>query len=269
MLEELANHEDEAKRAEYQLFWNEFGQVLKEGIGEDASNLERLSKLLRFASTQNETDIQNVSLADYLGRMKEGQDKIYYVTAETYLAAKNSPHLEIFKKKGIEVLLLTDRVDEWMLSFLSEFNEKQLVSVAKGDLDLGTLEDEKEKEEQQQVEKEFADLITRMKTSLVDKAKDVRITFRLTDSPSCLVADENELSGNLLRMLKAAGQQAPDTKPILEINPHHPLVKRMESDAVHFDDLTHLIFDQALLAEGGHIADPASFVRRMNSLLLK
>ena len=165
--------------------------------------------------------------------------------------------------------MLTDRVDEWMLSFLSEFNEKQLVSVAKGDLDLGTLEDEKEKEEQQQVEKEFADLITRMKTSLVDKAKDVRITFRLTDSPSCLVADENELSGNLLRMLKAAGQQAPDTKPILEINPHHPLVKRMESDAVHFDDLTHLIFDQALLAEGGHIADPASFVRRMNSLLLK
>ena len=269
MLEELANHEDEAKRADYQIFWNEFGQVLKEGVGEDSANMERLSKLLRFASTHNDSDIQNVSLAEYVGRMKEGQDKIYYVTAETYLAAKNSPHLEIFKKKGIEVLLLTDRVDEWMLSFLSEFNEKPLVSVAKGGLDLGSLEDEKEKEEQQQVEKQFADLIEKMKVTLGDKAKDVRVTFRLTDSPSCLVADENELSGNLMRMLKAAGQAAPETKPILEINPHHPIVQKLELNEAHFDDWTHLIFDQALLAEGGHVADPASFVRRMNLLLLK
>ena len=269
MLEELANHEDEAKRDEYQLFWNEFGQVLKEGIGEDSVNLEKLSKLLRFASTHNDSDVQNVSLADYLSRMKEGQDKIYYVTAETFLAAKNSPHLEIFKKKGIEVLLLTDRVDEWMLSFLTEFNEKSLVSVAKGGLDLGSLEDEKEKEEQKEVEKQFADLLEKMKTTLADKAKDVRVTFRLTDSPACLVADENELSGNLMRMLKAAGQAAPETKPILEINPHHPLFKKMEGDSEQFEDWSHLIFDQALLAEGGHIADPATFVRRMNQMLIK
>jgi molecular chaperone HtpG len=269
MLEELANHDDEAKRGEYQLFWNEFGQVLKEGIGEDSVNLEKLSKLLRFASTHNESEVQNVSLADYLSRMKEGQDKIYYVTAETYLAAKNSPHLEIFKKKGIEVLLLTDRVDEWMLSFLTDFNEKPLVSVAKGGLDLGSLEDEKEKEEQKEVEKQFSDLLEKMKTTLVDKAKDVRVTFRLTDSPACLVADENELSGNLMRMLKAAGQAAPETKPILEINPNHPLIKKIEGDTEQFDDWTHLIFDQALLAEGGHIADPASFVRRMNHMLIK
>jgi len=269
MLEELANHEDEVKRDEYQLFWNEFGQVLKEGIGEDSVNLEKLSKLLRFASTQNESELQNVSLADYLSRMKEGQDKIYYVTAETYLAAKNSPHLEIFKKKGIEVLLLIDRVDEWMLSFLTEFNEKSLVSVAKGGLDLGSLEDEKEKEEQKEVEKQFAELLEKMKTTLVDKAKDVRVTFRLTDSPACLVADENELSGNLMRMLKAAGQAAPETKPILEINPNHPLFKKMEGDIEQFEDWSHLIFDQALLAEGGHMADPASFVRRMNQMLMK
>ncbi len=269
MLEELANHKDEAKRTEYQLFWNEFGQVLKEGIGEDSVNLEKISKLLRFASTHNDSEVQNVSLADYLSRMKDGQDKIYYVTAETYLAAKNSPHLEIFKKKGIEVLLLTDRVDEWMLSFLTQFNEKLLVSVAKGGLDLGSLEDEKEKEEQKEVEKQFADLLEKMKAALIDKAKDVRVTFRLTDSPACLVADENELSGNLMRMLKAAGQAAPETKPILEINPNHLLIKKIESDMQHFDDWTHLIFDQALLAEGGHIADPASFVRRMNQMLLK
>jgi molecular chaperone HtpG len=269
MLEELANHEEQSKRDDYQLFWNEFGQVLKEGTGEDSSNLERLSKLLRFASTNNDSDVQNVSLADYVGRMKDGQDKIYYVTAETYLAAKNSPHLEIFKKKGIEVLLLTDRVDEWMLSFLTEFNEKSLVSVAKGGLDLGELEDEQEKEEKKEVEKQFSELIERMKKALLDKAKDVRVTFRLTDSPACLVADENELSGNLMRMLKAAGQNAPETKPILEINPNHPLIKKIEGDTEQFDDWSHLIFDQALLAEGGHIADPATFVRRMNQMLIK
>ncbi len=269
MLEELANHEEEAKQNDYQLFWNEFGQVLKEGIGEDSANIEKLSKLLRFASTHTDSDIQNVSLANYISRMKDGQDKIYYVTAETYLAAKNSPHLEIFKKKGIEVLLLTDRVDEWMLSFLTEFEGKALVSVAKGGLDLGELADAKEKEEQKEVEKQFTDLLEKMKKVLVDKAKDVRVTFRLTDSPACLIADENELSGNLLRMLKAAGQQAPDTKPILEINPEHPLLKKIQQDEQHFEDWTHLVFDQALLAEGGHIADPASFVRRMNQMLLQ
>jgi molecular chaperone HtpG len=269
MLEELANHEEEAKQNDYQLFWNEFGQVLKEGVGEDSANIEKISKLLRFASTHADSDIQNVSFANYISRMKDGQDKIYYVTAETYLAAKNSPHLEIFKKKGIEVLLLTDRVDEWMLSFLTEFEGKTLVSVAKGGLDLGELADEKEKEEQKEVEKQFSDLLEKMKKVLVDKAKDVRVTFRLTDSPACLIADENELSGNLLRMLKAAGQQAPDTKPILEINPEHPLLKKIQQDEQHFDDWTHLVFDQALLAEGGHIADPASFVRRMNQMLLQ
>jgi molecular chaperone HtpG len=269
MLEELANHEDETKRGEYQLFWSEFGQVLKEGIGEDTINLEKLSKLLRFASTHQDSDVQNVSLAQYIERMKEGQDKIYYVTAETYLAAKNSPHLEIFKKKGIEVLLLTDRVDEWMLSFLTEFNEKTLISVAKGGLDLGSLEDEKEKQEHQEVEKQYADLIERMKLALSGKAKDVRVTFRLTDSPACLVADENELSSNLMRMLKAAGQAAPETQPILEINPSHPLIQKIEGDRDHFEDWVHLIFDQALLAEGGHVVDPASFVRRMNHMFLK
>lgn len=269
MLDELANNEDETKRNDYQLFWNEFGQVLKEGVGEDSANMEKISKLLRFASTHADSDIQNVSLANYILRMKDGQEKIYYVTAETYLAAKNSPHLEIFKKKGIEVLLLTDRVDEWMLSFLTEYEGKSLLSVAKGGLDLGELADAKEKEEQKEVEKQFTELLDKMKTVLVDKAKDVRVTFRLTDSPACLVSDENELSGNLLRMLKAAGQEAPDTKPILEINPEHPIVKKLQSDQLHFDDWTHLVFDQALLAEGGHIADPASFVRRMNQMLLQ
>jgi molecular chaperone HtpG len=268
MLEELANNEDETRRSEYQSFWNEFGQVLKEGLGEDTGNLERLSKLLRFATTQSGTDEQSTSLADYVSRMKEGQDKIYYVTAETFLAAKNSPHLEIFKKKGIEVLLLTDRVDEWMMSFLTEFEGKNLVSVAKGGLDLGGLEDEKEKETQKEVEKQFSELIEKMKAVLIDKAKDVRVTFRLTDSPACLVADEHELSGNLLRMLKAAGQQAPDTKPILEINPEHALVKKIQADPNHFEDWVHILFDQALLAEGGHMVDPASFVRRMNQMLL-
>ena len=268
MLEELANNEDETKRNDYQLFWNEFGQVLKEGVGEDTANMEKISKLLRLASTHADSDIQNVSLANYISRMKDGQEKIYYVTAETYLAAKNSPHLEIFKKKGIEVLLLTDRVDEWMLSFLTEYEGKSLVSVAKGGLDLGELADALEKEEQKEVEKQFTDLLDKMKVVLVEKAKDVRVTFRLTDSPACLVSDENELSGNLLRMLKAAGQEAPDTKPILEINPEHPIVKKLQSDQQHFDDWTHLVFDQALLAEGGHIADPASFVRRMNQMLL-
>ncbi|WP_374518619.1 molecular chaperone HtpG [Undibacterium squillarum] len=271
MLEELANAEgDDAteKHEKYATFWKEFGQVLKEGIGEDHANKDRIAKLLRFASTHNDSDAQNVSLADYIGRMKEGQDKIYYVTAESFDTAKNSPHLEIFRKKGVEVLLLTDRVDEWMLSFLSEFEGKELASVAKGGLDLGKLEDETEKKQHEETETEFKDLVEKMKTTLADKAKEVRVTFRLTDSPACLVADEHDMSGNLARMLKAAGQAAPASKPILEINPHHPLVQRLKYEEARFGDWSHILFDQALLAEGGHLEDPSSFVRRLNEMLL-
>jgi len=268
MLEELANAEEQEKKDKYASFWQEFGQVLKEGIGEDQSNQERIAKLLRFASTHNDSDAQNVSLEDYVQRMKEGQDKIYYVTADSYIAAKNSPHLEIFRKKSVEVLLLTDRVDEWMLSFLREFDGKQLVSVAKGDLDLGKLEDETEKKQHEETETSYKELVEKMKTALVEKAKDVRVTFRLTDSPACLVADERDISGNLQRLLKAAGQKAPDAKPILEINPEHPLVQRLKYEDAKFDDWSHLLFDQAMLAEGGSLEDPATFVKRMNEMLL-
>ncbi|TDY97019.1 UNVERIFIED_ORG: molecular chaperone HtpG [Herbaspirillum seropedicae] len=268
LLEELANSEDQAQKDKYTTFWTEFGQVLKEGIGEDAANKERIAKLLRFASTHNDSDVQNVSLADYVTRMKEGQNKIYYVTAETYQAAKNSPHLEIFRKKGVEVLLLTDRVDEWMLSFLTEFEGKELASVAKGGLDLGQLENEAEKKQHEETQAEYKELVEKMKTALGDKAKEVRVTFRLTDSPACLVADENELSGNLVRMLKAAGQAAPESKPTLEINPDHPLVQRLKYEEARFDDWSHILYDQALLAEGGALADPASFVKRLNDMLL-
>ena len=268
MLEELANADEQDKKDKYASFWKEFGQVLKEGAGEDATNKDRIAKLLRFASTQNDTDVQNVSFADYVSRMKDGQDKIYYVTADSWTAAKNSPHLEIFRKKGVEVLLLTDRVDEWMLSFLTEFDGKTLVSVAKGDLDLGKLEDEAEKKQKEETETDFKELIGKMKTALADKAKDVRVTFRLTDSPACLVADEHELSGNLLRMLKASGQSAPDTKPVLEINPHHPLVQRLKYEETKFDDWSSILFDQAMLAEGGQLVDPAGFVKKLNDMLL-
>jgi molecular chaperone HtpG len=268
MLEELADSDEQAEKDKYDSFWKEFGQVLKEGIGEDATNKDRIAKLLRFASTHNDSDVQNVSLADYIGRMKEGQDKIYYVTAESHAGAKNSPHLEIFRKKGIEVLLLTDRVDEWMLSFLTEFEGKELASVAKGDLDLGKLEEEAEKKQHQETEEQYKDLVEKMKTALAAKAKDVRVTFRLTDSPACLVAEENELSANLVRMLKAAGQNAPDSKPILEINPDHPLVQRLKYEDGKFDDWSNILFDQALLAEGGTLEDPAGFVKRLNEMLL-
>jgi molecular chaperone HtpG len=268
MLEELANAEEQEKKDKYASFWTEFGQVLKEGIGEDATNKDRIAKLLRFASTQHDSDAQTVSLADYVSRMKEGQDKIYYVTADNWIAAKNSPHLEIFRKKGIEVLLLTERVDEWMLSFLTEFDGKPLASVAKGDLDLGKLEDETEKKEKQETQAEYKDLIEKMKKALEAKAADVRITFRLTDSPACLVAGEHELSANLLRMLKAAGQKAPDNKPVLEINPKHPLVQRLKYEDAKFDDWSSILFDQAMLAEGGQLADPAGFVKKLNDMLL-
>ncbi len=271
MLEEMANADEQETRDKYVTFWKEFGQVLKEGIGEDATNKDRIAKLLRFASTQNESDEQTVSFAEYIGRMKEGQDKIFFVTADNYNAAKNSPHLEIFRKKGVEVLLLTDRVDEWMLSFLTEFEGKELTSVAKGGLDLGKLEDEAEKKEHEETETQYKDLVEQMKVALADKAKDVRVTHRLTDSPACLVADEHELSANLVRLLKAAGQNAPESKPILEINPNHPLVTRLkyeDATQARFADWSHILFDQAMLAEGGSLADPASFVKRLNEMLL-
>ncbi len=265
MIEDLAANKSE----DFAQFWKSFGQVLKEGLGEDQANKDRIAKLVRYASTATDTEDQTVSLADYVARMKEGQDKIYYVTGETFAAAKNSPHLEIFRKKGVEVLLLTDRVDEWALSYLTQFDGKDLVSVAKGGLDLGTLADE-EKKEQEKESGEFADVVSRMKTALGDKVKDVRVTFRLTDSPSCVVSDDGAISGNLARLLKAAGQKAPESRPILEINPHHKLVQRLKeegADNTRFDDWTHVLFDQATLAEGGQLDNPAAFVRRINALL--
>ena len=269
MLEVLAQSDDPAKQEQYATFWKQFGQVLKEGIGEDPTNKERIAKLLRFASTHNDSDIQNVSLDDYISRMKENQVRIFYITAENYTAAKNSPHLEIFRKKGIEVLILTDRVDEWMLSFLQEYNEKNLVSVAQGDLDLLKLADEAEKKQNEENQAGFKETLEKMKTVLGNKVKDVRVTVRLTDSPSCLIADENDLSSNLQRMLKAAGQKVPNMKPILEINPNHPIVQALKYESARFDDWTNLLFDQAVLAEGGTLQDPAAFVKRMNSMLLE
>jgi len=266
LLEDLAeNHKEK-----FATFWTEFGRVFKEGLGEDHANRERIAKLARFASTHKDTEEQDVSLADYIGRMKEGQDRIYFVTAETFAAAKNSPHLEIFRKKGIEVLLLSDRVDEWAVSFLTEFEGKALQSVAKGGLDLGKLADEDEQKEQEKEAGESSDLIDRIKKALGDKVKDVRVTQRLTESPVCLVADEHDMGMHLERLLKAAGQKVPGTKPILEVNPQHPLVQRLkcESDESRFADWSHVLFDQALLAEGGQLEDPAGFVKRLNQLVL-
>ena len=266
LLEDLADNQKE----KYAGFWKEFGQVLKEGVGEDAANRDRIAKLLRFRSTAHE-DEPAVALADYVGRMKEGQKHIYCVTADTLEAARSSPHLEIFRKKGVEVLLLTDRVDEWMLSFLTEFDGRELTSVAKGALDLDELADEAEKAEQAKTGDEFKGLVERAKTALVDRVKDVRVTFRLTDSPACLVADENEMSGHLQRLLKAAGQTAPSGKPILELNPHHPLVQRLkgESEDSRVQDWLELLVDQAVLAEGGQLDDPGAFVKRLNGMLLE
>ncbi len=268
MLEGLANSDEAAEKEKYAKFWENFGAVLKEGVGEDHANKEKIAGLIRFASTHNDTAEQNVTLADYIGRMKEGQEKIYFVTAETFNAARNSPHLEIFRKKGIEVLLLSDRVDEWVVGHLTEFDGKHLQSVAKGGLDLGTLEDEAEKKEAEKAADEYKELIDKVKTSLGDKVKDVRVTHRLTDSPSCLVSDDYDPSGNLARMLKAAGQQVPNTKPILEINPTHPAVMRLKYEETRFDDWAALLFEQATLAEGGQLDDPAGFVKRINDLML-
>ena len=265
LLEDLA----ENQKDKYATFWKEFGRVLKEGVGEDHANREKIAGLLRFASTQADTEEEGVSLADYLGRMKDGQEKIYYVTADSFTAARHSPHLEIFRKKGIEVLLLSDRVDEWVLGHLHEFQGKALQSVAKGGLDLGKLEDATEKQAQEAQAGAFKELVEKIKASLGERVKDVRVTHRLTDSPACLVADEHDMGGNLARLLKAAGQKVPASQPILEINPDHPVVQRLKYEGKGFDDWSAVLFDQALLAEGGQLEDPAAFVRRVNALMLE
>ncbi|MBP7579715.1 MAG: molecular chaperone HtpG [Vogesella sp.] len=268
LLDDLAANQPE----KYADFWKEFGQVLKEGVGEDFGNKDRIAKLLRFVSTASEGDVPAVSLADYVGRMKEGQDKIYYITADTLSAARNSPHLEVFKKKGVEVLLLTDRVDEWVTGSLTEFDGKKLQSVAKGALDLGALEDDADKEAQKQVEEAAKPVVELVQKALGQRVKDVRATARLTDSPACLVVGEQDMSAHLERMLKAAGQPVPEgAKPTLEINPEHVLVKRLasESDDGRREDLANVLYDQALLAEGGKLEDPAAFVKRINKLMLE
>ena len=273
MLEDLAKHDqpaadasdkDQALAGQYSRFYAEFGAVLKEGLGEDMANRDKIARLLRFASTTH--DAVSVSLADYKSRMKEGQEAIYYITADTLAGAKNSPQLEVFKKKGIEVLLMTDRVDEWALSFLTEFDGTPMQSVAKGAVDLGKLQDEAEKKQAEEAATAFKPVLERLKTALADRAKDVRVTSRLVDSPACLVVEEGDMSGHLARLLKQAGQGAPTSQPILEVNPAHDLIKRLETDS-RFDDLAHILFDQALLAEGGQLEDPAAYVQRVNRLL--
>jgi molecular chaperone HtpG len=268
LLEDLATSDKPAEKDRYAGFWTEFGRVLKEGVGEDPANKAQIAKLLRFSSSLQDSEDQNVSLAEYAGRMKEGQEKIYYVTAETFPAAKNSPHLEIFRKRGIEVLLLSERVDEWLVGSLTEFEGKPLVSVARGDLDLGGIQGEEEKKAQEAQEGEHKALLEKLKEALGDRVKEVRVSTRLTESPSCLVADEHDMGGNLARILKAAGQKVPQAAPILEINPGHAIVRRLKTDDPALADWAGLLFDQALLAEGGQLEDPAGFVRRSNALLL-
>ena len=264
MIEDLASNDAD----KFAAFYAEFGAVLKEGLGEDSANRDRLAKLLRFASSS--TDTTSVSFADYKARMKEGQDAIYYITADTRAAAKNSPQLEIFRKKGIEVLLMADRVDEWALNYLNEFDGTPLQSVAKGAVDLGKLQDEDEKKAAEEAQTQFKPILDKLKEALKDKATDVRATSRLVDSPACLVVQDGDMSTQLARMLKQAGQAVPEVKPILEVNAQHALVKKLESvaDTAHFEDLAHILFDQALLAEGGMPADPAAYVKRVNALLV-
>ncbi|MBU0587240.1 MAG: molecular chaperone HtpG [Gammaproteobacteria bacterium] len=274
MLEDLAKHdtpaddasdEDKANAGKFSSFYAEFGSVLKEGLGEDFGNRERLAKLLRFASTT--TDSPTVGFADYKARMKEGQEAIYYITADSLAAAKNSPQLEVFRKKGIEVLLMSDRVDEWALNYLTEFDGTPLQSVAKGAVDLGKLQDEAEKKAAEEAAETFKPLLAKLKEALKDKAEDVRVTTRLVDSAACLVVKDDGMSTQLARLLKQAGQAAPEIKPVLEVNAEHPLVKKLDG-SVHFNDLAHILFDQALLAEGGMPADPAAYVKRVNALLV-
>lgn len=262
---DVVSEEDKAKEGKYSQFYAEFGAVLKEGLGEDFANKERIAKLLRFASTTS--DGVTVSLADYKARMKDGQEAIYYITADTLAAAKNSPQLEVFKKKGIEVLLMTDRVDEWALNYLTHFDGTPLQSVAKGAVDLGKLQDEAEKKAAEEAAEAFKPVLAKLKDALKDKAEDVRVTTRLVDSPACLVVTDDGMSQQLARMLKQAGQAVPTSKPVLEVNPEHALVKKLDG-SVHFHDLAHILFDQALLAEGGIPEDPAAYVKRVNALLV-
>ena len=263
MLKKLAKDDDA-----YQTFWNTFGSVLKEGPGEDASNREKIAGLLRFSSTHTDSATQDQSLADYVERMKDGQQKIYYIVADGFNAVKNSPHLEIFRKKGIEVLLLSDRIDEWLMSHLTEFDGKSLTDVAKGELDLGDVEDADEKKAQEETAKEKEDLVKRVKEALSDGVQEVKITHRLTDSPACVVLPEHEMGFQMRRIMEAAGQPMPEVKPILELNPGHPLVARLESaDDSAFSDLAHILLDQAIIAEGGHLDDPAAYVKRLNGVL--
>ncbi len=269
----LSSIEDMAKKKpdNFKKFWAEFGRVLKEGPAEDFANKEKVAGLLRFSSTYDTSDNQSVSFDDYIGRMKPEQEVVYYITADSFMAAKNSPHLEIFKKKNIEVLLLGDRVDEWMIANLPEFSGKKLQSIAKGSLDLGKLEDQDEKDEKKRIEEKAKTLIEKIKDSLGDKVNEVKVTHRLTDSPACLVVGENDISGNLERILKAAGQNTPNVKPILEINPNHDLIKKLDTyqGNSEFDEYASVIFDQALLSEGGQLEDPVSFVKKINQLLVK
>lgn len=267
MLDKMAKKEPES----YTKFWKEFGQVIKEGPAEDFANKEKIAKLLRFATTHTDSEEQNQSLDDYIGRMKEGQDKIYYVVAENFNTAKNSPHLEVFRKKGIEVVLMYDRVDDWMISSLHEYDGKSFQDVGKGDLDLGKLDSEEEKESKEKAAKELEGLIERVKKVLDDKVTEVRITHRLTDSPACLVVGEHDMGAQMQRLMEAAGQQAPKTKPSMELNPEHPLVKKLdqEPDEDRFADLTTVLFDQAQLAEGGTLDDPGAYVHKLNKLLLE
>jgi molecular chaperone HtpG len=266
MIEKIAG--DPVKYAD---FWKQFGNVIKEGIIEDSENKERIAKLLRFASTQNDSEVQNFSLEDYVARMKPEQEKIYYLTAESFAAAKQSPHLEIFKKKGIEVLLLTDRIDEWLTSHLTEFNGKKLQSVSKGDLDLGKLEDEEAKKEEEKQKEDFAEVVKKMKEVLGAQVSDVRLTHRLTTSPACVVVSENDMTLQMQRMFQQAGQAMPMSKPVFEINPEHQLVKNLagmlESD--QFADWSEVLLAEAILAEGGKLPDPVGFVNRVNKLLGK
>ena len=265
-LAKLARDDQEA----YASFWDNFGNVLKEGPAEDQGNIERICELLRFASTHEDSDKQRVSLDSYIERMKEGQDKIYYIVADSYEAAKNNPALEIFRKKGVEVLLLSDRIDEWLMSHLDEYQEKKFQSVTRGDLDLGTLEDEADKKEQEKLEQDFATTVERFSNTLGDKVKKVRVTHRLTDSPACIVTDDNDMSTQMAKLMEAAGQKVPETKYIFELNPEHPLVQRIanEQDEARFGEWAEVLLDQATLAERGSLKDPSSFVRRLNKLML-
>lgn len=266
MLEKLGNKDKE----KYQIFWDEFGQVLKEGPAEDMANKDQVAKLLRFASTNEDTTAQNVALAGYVERMKEGQDKIYYVVADSFEAAKNSPHLEVFRKKGIEVLLLSDRIDEWLVSHLTDFDGKQLQSVTRGGLDLGDMDDKETKAEQEKLEQEFSSVVIRIKDALGDKVKDVKLSQRLTDSPACIVTDEQDMSSQMIKLMQSVGQEVPESKPIFEINAEHSLIKHVsdEQDDEQFKQWSEVLFDQAMLAERGSLKDPASYVTRLNKLML-